>query len=102
MRVSLRERRFPKTFQQDQCVYLNLVSLHVLRLAGEWSGRWESNPRLKLGKLSPRVHIPSVPTWRPGGFPLFVDACTNCGDDSDPSTNPTDQATTEPAEFVLN
>jgi len=45
---------------------------------------------------------PIVPTWRPGGFPLFVDACTNCGDDSDPSTNPTDQATTEPAEFVLN
>jgi hypothetical protein len=20
-------------------------------VAGEWSGRWESNPRLKLGKL---------------------------------------------------
>src|ERR1700728_2101219 len=41
----------PKTFPQDQCVDPNLVSLHVLRLAGEWGGRWESSTRLKLGKL---------------------------------------------------
>src|ERR1035441_116090 len=43
--------RIPKTFPQGQCVDANVVSLRVLRLAGKWSGRWESNPRLKLGKL---------------------------------------------------
>ncbi len=28
-----------------------LVGWHWPAMAGEWSGRWESNPRLKLGKL---------------------------------------------------
>src|SRR5471032_1928541 len=41
----------PTAFPQDQRVDTNLVSLRVLRLAGRWSGRWESNPRRKLGKL---------------------------------------------------
>src|ERR1700722_8652499 len=35
----------PTAFPQDQRVAGNLVSLRVLRLAGKWSGRWESNPR---------------------------------------------------------
>lgn len=33
----------PNAFPQDQHVDTNLVSLRVLRLAGKWSGRWESN-----------------------------------------------------------
>ena len=28
-----------------------IIGSHWPALAGEWSGRWESNPRLKLGKL---------------------------------------------------
>src|ERR1700694_6239352 len=41
----------PNSLPQDQRVDPNLVSPRILRLAGKWSGRWESNPRLKLGKL---------------------------------------------------
>jgi hypothetical protein len=88
-------RPFPNAFPQDQRVDPNPVSLRVLRLAGKWSGRWESNPRLKLGKLgyyhyttpasvpdssrlwehratSPELHAPPMPRclseW--GQFPI--------------------------------
>src|ERR1700679_1742739 len=51
MRPPPPRRRFPNTFPQDQCLDPNLVALRGLALPQEWSGRWESNPRLKLGKL---------------------------------------------------
>jgi hypothetical protein len=35
----------PAPFPRDQRVDPNLASLRVVRLAGKWSGRWESNPR---------------------------------------------------------
>jgi hypothetical protein len=30
--------------------------------SGKWSGRWESNPRLKLGKLG--YYHYTTPAWR--------------------------------------
>jgi hypothetical protein len=57
--------RVPTAFPQGQRVDPNLVSLRVLRLAGKWSGRWESNPhgrRFRVFKTSGlvRMLMPSV------------------------------------------
>lgn len=68
--------------------------------AGGESGTWD--PNMLVGKLSPRDHFPSATTWRTDGFLLFGKAATNCGDNSDPTTNATDQVTTQSADFSSN
>ena len=59
------------------------------------------DPKPLVGKLSQRVRFASTHQWRPDGFPSFGDTNTNTGDDSDPTTNPTDRLTTQSAEFTI-